>query len=457
MAEKLGKAFQSHLAAALCRLPALMSRVCGLIKEEMFDNEEIGDIVAFSVRHFKEKKELLSQAALQEEVGDEYNDTIEDLFSRDIPDQTYITDRVVQFAKQKAVEKAILKAAKRIADGEHEGLIDSMRDAMSVGEDFSDMGEYLKKDFSKRRKEYINPTLVKRIPTGVVLLDECLHGGQDIGTLGVVFGPPKAGKSTVLVNMGAGAACGIDGVNVVHYTLELSARSILKMYDKRIVGRKRARLVDEDPRAFIKSVKRSHSVIVPHSDILVKGFSTRSATPTMLRAHLSMLIANGFIPGLVIVDYADIMKPERRLGEYRHEQASIYEDLRATAQEFGVALWTGCQANRGSVDKDIVTIADIAEAFEKAAIADALIAICRTPKEKASGEGRLFLAAVREKEDGRVIECKFDMRNALVTGLRINSPTIVRHDSKDKKRKDSPEEKEKKMEESVMQRLEDKK
>ncbi len=78
----------------------------------------------------------------------------------------------------------------------------------------------------------------------------------------------------------------------------------------------------------------------------------------------------------LLVDYADIMKPERRLGEMRHEQAGIYEDLRQMAGIFNVALWTASQAPRGALDKAVLDIGDFAEAYEKAAIMDAGVAFC---------------------------------------------------------------------------------
>lgn len=434
MKNELGKSFQFHLAACLCRLPFVTERLQALIDPDMFDDPMLGDIVAVAKRHFKESGELLTLNSLRDSFTDNkpVRVLLKKIFSEDVRDPNYVIDRVVKFAKQKSVEEAIVRASKMIADSKHDGIVMLLQDALSVGDDFSNVGEYLKKDFVQRKKEYLNPSLVERVPTGILLLDECLHGGQDTGTLGVFFGPPKSGKSTVLVNVGCGAACGLDGLNVVHYTLELKARSVLKMYDKRIVGRKNAALLEDDPRSFIQRVWKSHKRVVPHGEILVKGFQTRQATPSMIRSHLSMLKSIDFNPGLFIVDYADIMKAERRLGEFRHEQASIYEDLRAIAQEFNIPCWTGSQANRGSVDKDIVTIADLAEAFEKAAIADTLVAICRSSTEKAEQKGRLFLAAVREKEDGRIVHCTFDMRNCLVTGLSVRLPSYPKRKRTDK-------------------------
>jgi len=64
---------------------------------------------------------------------------------------------------------------------------------------------------------------------------------------------------------------------------------------------------------------------------------------------------------VVIVDYGDIMRAERRMGEMRHEQAACFEDLRQLAGEFDVPVWTASQTNRKSLMKTTLNIDDIAE------------------------------------------------------------------------------------------------
>jgi len=124
-----------------------------------------------------------------------------------------------------------------------------------------------------------------------------------------------------------------------------------------------------------------------------------------LRSLLVLLASQGFRPDLLILDYADIMKAERRMGETRHEAAGIYEDLRAIAGEFNLACWTGSQATRGALEKDTITIGDFAESFEKAAIVDTALAFCQTEEERMSNpqECRFFIAACRNHEDERTV------------------------------------------------------
>ena len=76
-----------------------------------------------------------------------------------------------------------------------------------------------------------------------------------------------------------------------------------------------------------------------------------------------MLAALERQPDLLVVDYAGIMRAERRLGELRHEVAGVYEDLRTIAGEFNMAVWTASQSNRGAWEKATPDMDDFAEGF----------------------------------------------------------------------------------------------
>jgi hypothetical protein len=175
-------------------------------------------------------------------------------------------------------------------------------------------------------------------------------------------------------------------------------------YDDRLMG-ERVKFKKSDVARYAAGVDERVGRVV-RGRLFVKDYPTRGATVSKIRSHLSLLSARGFHPDLIIVDYADIMKAERRMGEMRHEQAGIYEDLRQLAGECNAAMWTGSQASRGALEKDIITIEDFAEAFEKAAIVDVAIAFCQTNDERIQHRCRLFGAALRNQEDGRTVECE---------------------------------------------------
>ena len=65
-----------------------------------------------------------------------------------------------------------------------------------------------------------------------------------------------------------------------------------------------------------------------------------------------------------------------------------------------IPIWTASQANRASLRKSQVTVADISEDFGKAMIADVIVGLCQNKKEKEQQEMRLFLAKNRDGTSG---------------------------------------------------------
>ncbi len=239
-------------------------------------------------------------------------------------------------------------------------------------------------------------------------------------------------NSTTLVNFGTGGLRAtvpepnlIDleveatarGLNVIHYSMEMKDRKIAIRYDDRLAGKYiKYKKTDNEKYQRILA-KRADRLI--QGQLFIKSYPTRTAPVTMLRSHLSMLMAQGITPDLVIVDYADIVKAERRGGEFRHEQAGIYEDLRALAGEFDCGVWTASQSNRAAFEKEHVTMADFGESYEKAQIMDVGVALIQTTDEVIDGECRLFLMGVRDAEDQRTIACTIDRRRCYLASTAL--------------------------------------
>jgi hypothetical protein len=313
-------------------------------------------------------------------------------------------------------------------------LIDA---ALLVGEDLFNRGIDQVGDVADRRDWYTNPEAVMQgLRTGITHVDLAMGGGLGPGELGVLMAPPGRGKTTGLINFGFGALTDVGGQNVVHYSCEMNERKVSMRYDDRLMG-DRVKYKRSDPERYFSELQERMEKLV-HGRLFIKSYPTRTASVSTIRAHLALLASEGVRPDLVVVDYADIMKAERRLGEMRHEQASVYEDLRELAGEFDARCWTGSQTTRSSLDKEVITIGDFAETFEKAHVVDAAWALCQTDDEKLTNRARLFAAKLRDHEDGRTVEVQLRRDCCLmrstglldVGGSRIagedTSPTMVK-------------------------------
>ena len=108
-----------------------------------------------------------------------------------------------------------------------------------------------------------------------------------------------------------------------------------------------------------------------------------TATAEDIVAYLdNMYYYEGYSPDVVIVDYADIMKPSKSAGsEYRHQINDIWMKLRSIAQERNVLVVTASQTNRSGMSGDI-ELDNIAEDMRKIAHASILVALNQNKKER---------------------------------------------------------------------------
>jgi len=434
--ENFGEKFQQHILAVASRHPGFILRYRSVLSHEYFVSDLHRLVAKALLAHVDEHRQIPTMPTLIEEVRpltdedtlDSACRLLEKLYSEDISDSKAVIQKVIEFGKTQAMCNAVIEGAEKIEKGKRNQVMDLIREATLVGEDLLSLGTDYGTTVEQRAQWYLHPEeLAECIPTGITHLDRAMGGGLGRRELGVIVAPPKKGKSTTLFNIGFGALINPQKLNVVHYTLEMREKNVIKRYDDRLAGAL-VKIKKTDPLAYTEELKARVKKFIK-GRLFVKEYNTRSVTVSGIRSHLSLLAAQDFHPDLIIVDYADIMKPERRMGEMRHEQAGIYEDLRALAGEYDAALWTGSQAKVGALEKEIITIADFAESFEKAAIVDAAVAFCQTKDEDVARTCRLFMAALRKDQGGTTVECSIARDRCLIKSIQLldasNTPIVT--------------------------------
>jgi len=142
--------------------------------------------------------------------------------------------------------------------------------------------------------------------------------------------------------------------------------------------------------------------------LIIKEYPTKTASPSAIRKHLEKLKKQNRKIDMIIVDYADLLRPVKTYKEKRNELESIYEDLRAIAQENRCPIWTASQTNRSGLNAEVVTMESISEAFNKCFVADFICSISRTIKDKNSNQARMFIAKNRNGPDGLIFSMHMD-------------------------------------------------
>jgi len=317
----------------------------------------------------------------------------------DMGDLEYVKDKALDFCRKQAFRGALEEAVDLIQVDKFDDVMDLMRNALSVGSTPS-VGHNFFEDMDARFIHIArNP-----IPTGIPKIDEksILGGGLGKGEIGVITAPTGVGKSHMLVNLGCAALQA--GFNVIHYTFELTETRTGLRYDSNLCDIP-SNDVPERKEEVIAYYEENKDVL---GRLMIKEYPTGTATVQTLRSHIEKLSLKGFIPHVLIIDYADIMRSSRQYDSMRHELKKVYEDLRNLAMEKNLPVWTASQSNRDAANSDVIGLESMAESYGKAQIADVVLSISRKAEEKSTGVGRLFVAKNRAGRDGILFPIKID-------------------------------------------------
>jgi len=412
-----GKSFQENM----CKLMLYDRSYCDQM-QEVLDVKylELKYLQVFTDKLFNYKKEYgihptndTLNSVLNTELTDE-NEVIQkqvmDYFVKvqafpEIQDTEYIISKSVDFCRKQVLKKAMMKSVPLLNKCSFEEIEKLISDALRLGISNDHGYDYIK-DFEARFIERArNP-----VTTGWAKIDKITKGGLGQGELAVVVAPTGAGKSHVLVHLGAQALK--QGKNVVHFTLELADTSVAQRYDACLTGIPLDELINQKDEVYdvIKDID---------GQLIVKEFPTKSASTVTLKNHLEKIRQTEMEIDMIVVDYGDLLKSSivRKNSEKRHELESIYEELRGLGQEFGCPIVTASQTNRKGLNEEVITMESISEAFNKCFVADFIISLSRTIKDRNANIARIFVAKNRNGPDGIVFSAFMDTSSVSIKVL----------------------------------------
>ena len=200
-------------------------------------------------------------------------------------------------------------------------------------------------------------------------------------------------NSWVLSRIGAEALR--QGKNVIHYTLELNENYVGLRYDACFTG------IDFQMIRKNIDIVKAKIADIP-GKLIIKYYPIKTISPLTIKAHTERVMMLGTKIDMIIVDYADILRPstsDRNSNSYQ-EAGGIYEELRGVAGELQIPIWTASQSNRSSMEEDIIQADGIADSYRKIMTADFVISLSRKITDKVSNTARFHIIKNRFGPDG---------------------------------------------------------
>jgi KaiC/GvpD/RAD55 family RecA-like ATPase len=333
------------------------------------------------------------------------------------PQKDWFLDEFEQFAKHKALDRAILKSVD-LLDKQRYGEVEKLiKDAINIG---------LPKSFGT--DYYADPMgrlmLLKNqnggTSTGWKTIDDKLYGGFNRGELNIFAGGSGAGKSLFLQNLALNWS--LQGLSGVYFSLELSEGLCSMRMDAMLMG-----IATKDIYKNIDEVDLN---------IKMKGKKAGKLQIVQLTAGITVNDLKSWIKefqiqhnrkiDFVVVDYLDLMSPVSVKISAENtfiKDKYVSEELRAMAVQDKYLFCTASQLNRGAVESVEFDHSHISGGLSKIQTADNVIGIFNSMTMRERGRVQLqFMKTRSSSAVGTKIELEFNTTSLRIIDLDEDSP-----------------------------------
>jgi len=401
---KYGQSYQSKVVASLITDVKFLEQVTEITKPAFFESQanqwiiqEVQDYfhefrAVPTIEVFKIKVGSVEDKALKQTVIEQLKNVYTQVGADDL---AYVKKEYLTFCKNQKVKDALLKSVDLLKAGNYDKIIDTMMAASKVGVE-SDLGL----DYIENFESILEDVKRDSCSTGWDVIDELMDGGLGPGELGVVMAPSGIGKTWFLSKIACSALQ--NGLDVLHYTLELSESYVGQRYTTILtnVGTADQKMRKDE---IIRKIKQ-----VP-GRVRIKYYPPQFASAKTIAAHVEKVRQIGFNPKLIIIDYADLLKSGNgnRDGLYA-ELGGIYEELRGLSGETQIPIWTATQTNRAAIEHEVIGADSVGDSYKKVQTADFIMSVSRKTKDKLSNTGRIHIVKNRFGPDGMTFPAKID-------------------------------------------------
>lgn len=158
--------------------------------------------------------------------------------------------------------------------------------------------------------------------------------------------------------------------------------------------------------------------------LLLHKMPSDTTTVSHIKSKIRKLIAEGFKPDLVLIDYVDCIVSEKAIdsGDEWKGEGHIMRQLESMTNEFDVAVWVATQGNRSSIGSEVVTSDQMSGSIKKAMIGHVILSIGKTLEQKEHKIATMSVLKSRIGPDGMVFtNCTFDNEYLKIDTDEVNT------------------------------------
>ena len=392
---QFGPTFQSKVISSLLSDNKFIQTINDILEPAYFDSDANKWLTTEIAKYFMEFRKAPTLEVLKIKITQMDDDVlkvsiIENLKEAwrnvEATDLEFVKQETLGFCKNQVIKESIMQSVDLLEQKKYDDIKVLIDAAMKAGSE-RDLGH----DYIISLEERLTSSVRNTLPTPWDSITNVMDGGLAGGELGVLVAAAGVGKTWCLQSLAAHFVR--QGKTVVHYTLELNEAYVGLRYDTVFSGTPTANIKfhQEEVQKVIDGLK---------GKLIIKYYPTRSASVNTLAAHLKQMEIQEIKPDVVIVDYADILKPTAFYKEKRHATGETYENLRGMAGEFDIPIWTASQANRSSLEEDIIDASKVSEDYSKVMTADFVMSVSRKVEDKIANTGRVHVIKNRFGIDG---------------------------------------------------------
>lgn len=410
------KYFELVLAYNSIFNPRYLGSIVDHYDPDYFENDDLKILMPIIVDFFKRRNEppTLSEIKTYLSTEDQKEAFKNLLINFKSLDKTFNEDELYEntenFLRERAVYKAIKNSASKLTSNSLDvaEILPEFEKACTISL-VDDLGFNYFQNVEEHCKDLSKYTEV--LSSGINWLDERIGGGwfKEGRQLIIFAGRTNVGKSIVLGNMALNILK--QNKKVLLITLEMPETLYAKRFSSQITNipiNELTRNIDG-----MKTTILNFKAMQPDAELYIKEFPPKAVTVNHINSYIKKLKQKGCSFDAIIVDYINLIRPNKSNGSSYEDIKTISENLRATSYMFKVPVISASQFNRKGLSAENPDMDAISESVGLTFTADLQISLWSSDQDRAAG---IINISIQKNRYGPVNEC---------TALNIDYNTLL--------------------------------